>query len=82
MSTESQSFAHSADVQMGLSVNGHVLRIGHLGPDYVILDSSIDHPPSEAEVSLTVDGQESRWQVKLSEGLSASQTRARISAAE
>ena len=82
MSTENPpESAHSADVQMHLSVNGHSLRIGHLGPDYVILDNSIDHPPSEAEVSLTVDGQESRWAVRLSEGLSASNARARISAA-
>lgn len=73
--------SHSADVRMHLSVNGHILSIGHLGPDYVILDNPIDHPPSDAEVSLSVDGNETRWQVKLVDGLSASQTRSRISAA-
>jgi hypothetical protein len=72
--------AHSADVQMHLFVNGHSLRIGHLGPDYVILDAPIDHPPSEAEVSLVVDGRESRWAVRLSQGLSSSKARAPISA--
>jgi hypothetical protein len=51
---------HSADVQMHLSVNGHTLSIGHLGPDYVVLDAPIDHPPTEAEISLSVDGKESR----------------------
>jgi hypothetical protein len=71
--------AHPADVRMHLSVNGHILSIGHLGPDYVILDNPIDHPPSDAEISLSVDGNESRWQVRLIEGLSASQARSRIS---
>jgi hypothetical protein len=70
--------SHSADVQMHLSVNGHTLSIGHLGPDYVILDASIDHPPSDAEVFLSVDGKESRWKVRLVDGLSASQARSRF----
>jgi len=73
--------SHSADVQMHLSVNGHKISIGRLGPDYVVLDTSIDHPPSDAEISLSVDGKESRWKVRLLDGLSASQTRSRISTA-
>ena len=81
MSTENQEkLAHSADVRMFLSVNGHILTIGHLGPDYLILDNPIDHPPSDAEISLSVDGNESRWRVKLVDGLSAAQCRAPISA--
>ena len=80
MSTVNQEkLAHSADVQMQLSVNGHMLSIGHLGPDYVVLDTPIDHPPSDAEISLSVDGKESRWEVQLVDGLSADQARARIS---
>jgi hypothetical protein len=71
--------AHSADVQMHLSVNGHMLSIGHLGPDYVILDDPIDHPPTDAQISLSVDGKERRWAVRLVEGSSASQARTRIS---
>ncbi|MDA1056111.1 MAG: hypothetical protein O3C40_37500 [Planctomycetota bacterium] len=74
-----EKLAHSADVQMHLSVNGHVLRIGHLGPDYLILDNPIDHPPTDAEISLSVDGNDRRWRVKLVDGLSASQARSRIS---
>jgi hypothetical protein len=80
MSTVNQNRSgHSADVQMRLSVDGHTLSIGHLGPDYVILDASIDHPPSDAEVFLSVDGKESRWKVRLIDGLSASQARSRFS---
>lgn len=74
-----EKLAHSADVQMHLSVNGHVISIGHLAPDYVILDNPIDHPPCDAEIFMSVDGKESRWRVKLLDGLSASQPRSRIS---
>ena len=80
MSTiDREKLAHSADVQMQLSVNGHVLSIGHLGSDYVILDNPIDHPPSDAEIFMSVDGNESRWRVKLVDGLSVSRARTRIS---
>jgi hypothetical protein len=64
---------------MHLSVDGQVLSIGHLGPDYVVLDDPIDHPPADAHVSLSVDGNERRWRVRLVDGLSASQARTRIS---
>ncbi|MBM4029206.1 MAG: hypothetical protein FJ280_27980 [Planctomycetes bacterium] len=57
----------------------HLLSLGHLGPDYVVVDAPIDDPPSEAEISLSVDGSESRWEVRLIDGLSAAQARSRIS---
>jgi hypothetical protein len=79
MSTiDPEKFAHSADVQIHLSVDGHILSIGHLGPDYVILDNPIDHPPADAEISMLVDGKESRWGVKLIDGLSATHAHTRI----
>ena len=74
-----EKLAHSADVKMYLSVNGHIMSIGHLGPDYLILDNPIDHPPTDAEICMSVDGQESRWRVNLVDGLSANQARAQIS---
>ena len=64
-----ENLAHSADVQMQLSVNGHVLTIGHIGPDYVILDHPIDQPPSEAEISMSVDTWASQWPVVLPNGI-------------
>ncbi len=75
---DSEKVAHSADVEMHLSVNGQILSIGHLGPDYVILDSPIDHPPADAEISMSVDGKVSRWCVKLVDGLSSTQAHTRI----
>jgi len=71
--------AHSAEVQMHLSVNGHIMSIGHLGPDYVILDDPVDHPPADAQIFLSIDGRERRWQVRLVDGSTASQARTRIS---
>jgi len=70
---------YSADVQMHLSVNGHTLTIGHLGPDYLVVDKPIDYPTADAEISISVDEKEDRWQVRLTDGLSASQPRSRIS---
>ena len=59
---------HSADVRMRLLLNGFSLRIGQLGPDFLILREFREHPACEAEISLTVDGQEERWPVYLPEG--------------
>lgn len=73
-----EKLAHSANVQMHLSLGDQVLGINQLGPDFVILENPIDHPACMAEIFLSVDGQQSRWQVHLFEGLSASQARARI----
>ena len=76
--THQEIMHHSADVQMALSVGGQVLPIGRLGPNYVVLDRSIDYPPSQAEISLSVDGKCRNWQVSLVDGLSAACRRVRI----
>jgi hypothetical protein len=73
-----KSPGHSADVRMELRLNGHVLPIAQLGPDFLVLTAPIDHPPGEAEITLSIDGHESRWPVRLQEGLSAVQRRTRI----
>jgi hypothetical protein len=69
---------HSADVRMELRLNGHILPIGQLGPDFLVLRNPIDHPPTDGEIALSIDGHEDRWPVRLPDGLSGSQTRARI----
>jgi hypothetical protein len=63
--------AYSADVRMQLSVDGHTLSIGQLAPDFLILRNPTEHPPSEAEIALWIDGRERRWSVYLPEGISA-----------
>lgn len=63
---------------MRLNVNGHVFSIGQLGPDFVILDAPIDHPPSDAEIALSIDGRERRWTVHLPDGVAAEKQETRI----
>ena len=50
--------SHSARVRMELRLNGSVLAISHLGPDYLILAQPVDHPPGRAEIAMSVDGRE------------------------
>jgi hypothetical protein len=69
---------HSADVRMELRLNGSVLKISHLGRDYLILAQPIDHPPAQAEIVMSVDGKHSRWMVRLPAGLSAASLRTDI----
>ena len=73
-----QSPGHSADVRMELRLNGHVLRIAQLEPDFLVLSNPVDHPLADAEILHSIDGQESRWPVRLQEGASVSQRRTRI----
>ena len=54
---------------MQLCVNGYVLSIGQLGPDFIILENPTDHPPAEAEIAVWIDGRERRWNVQLPEGI-------------
>ena len=62
---------HSADVRITLAVNGHVFSAAELGPDFVVLRNPVPHPPAEAELSLSIDGQEERWRVELIDGIRA-----------
>ena len=70
--------SYSARVRMELRLNGSVLTISHLGPDYLILTEPVDHPPTQAEIAMSVDGNESRWAVQLPAGLSAASRRTSI----
>jgi len=64
---------------MHLRINGHVLTISQLAPDFIILKPPIDHPPAEAEIDYVVDGFERRWTVQLPEGVKAGQRKTNIS---
>ena len=66
---------YSADIRMRLNVNGFVLPIGQLGPDFIILRDPTEHPPADAEIVMSIDGEESRWNVHLPEGNSPGKVR-------
>ena len=56
---------------MRLLVNGSSLPIAQMGPDFLLLDQTIDHAPGDATIVFTVDGSERSWPVRLPAGLSA-----------
>jgi hypothetical protein len=78
MKSYSNHRGYSADVRMHLSLNGHTLRIGQLGPEFIILDDVLDHPPGQAEITMSIDGRVRRWSVRLPDGITASKPVTRI----
>jgi hypothetical protein len=72
MTENRQKLGHSADIRMQLSVNGSVLPIAQLGPGFLILKEPIDHPPSDGEIAVWIDGSERRWRIHLEHGIRAS----------
>jgi hypothetical protein len=68
-SPSTQIDAHSADVRIHLHVNGYILPVAQLGPSFLVLRNPMDHPPCEAEITLSIDGSEERWAVHLTNGI-------------
>jgi hypothetical protein len=46
-----------------------------MGPDFVLLESPVNHPPADASVVLQVDQSERSWRVRLPSGISAATKR-------
>ena len=67
---------------MRLHVSGLSLRITHMGPDFVLVESPVDHVPDEACIFLKVDDSESQWRVRLPEGISKDSNRVALALAE
>jgi len=74
----SEHEGYSADVKMEVRIGDQVHPIAHLGPNFLILRYPIECPPTDAEITLSIDGQKSRWIVRLVDGLRSSQRRAAI----
>jgi hypothetical protein len=70
---------HSADVRMHLLLNGHTLRIAQMGPNFLVLADTVEHPPADAEIVMTVDGDTERWMVRLPNGLHSGEKEVLIS---
>ena len=67
---------------MRMFVNGSVVPVAQLGPDFVILAQPAEaHPPARAEIEINVDGATDRFAVNLPAGLVAGGKRVPISAA-
>lgn len=77
--TDWKKNVHSADVRIELYLNGSVFNVAQLGRDFLILRDPFDHPPADAEISMSIDGHEDRWAVRLAEGIQAGQRKTSIS---
>jgi hypothetical protein len=65
-----------------LLVNGLSLRVAQMGPDSLLVESPVNHPPTNASIVLQVDESEGRWRVRLPQGISAGTKRVAIACAE
>jgi hypothetical protein len=71
---------HSAQVKMRLLVSGLSIPVAQMGPDFVLLESPVNHSPGPARVVLQVDQSERSWNVHLPHGISAGTKRVAIAA--
>jgi len=60
---------------MSLIINGAVIAINQMGPDFLLIEPADDHPPGEATIVFQVDQSERRWQVMLPNGISKASNR-------
>jgi hypothetical protein len=81
MINSSGQSSHSALVKMHLLLNGCSIPIVQMGPDFLILQSAAEHPPSDATLELCVDANERRWKVRLPNGISVASRTVEISSA-
>jgi len=82
MIEEQNQGAHSARVEMWLFINGASLGITHMGPDFVLVESTEDFPPGIASIFLKVDDSENRWNVTLPNGISKASNRVALAPSE
>jgi len=59
---------YSAEVRLKLIVGDRVFPLWQIAPHFVIPHSGLELPPTDAEVVMTVDGDEQRWHVRLANG--------------
>jgi hypothetical protein len=82
MSTTNQTpIGHSSVIHIQLSVNGMILPVGQLGLNFLVLEHPVDHPPIDAEISMSIDGREERWRVNLPDGIQMGKVKTAIAKA-
>jgi len=82
MIAEQSHGAHSAKVDMQLTINGDTIPITHMGSNFLFVDCSNDYPTCKASIFLQVDQSESRWQVILPNGISKNSKRVALAPCE
>jgi hypothetical protein len=56
---------------MHLVIGDHTLSVRQIGPDFLILETPIEHPPAMATLLVPIDGNMRERQVQLPAGVSA-----------
>ena len=56
---------------MHLLLDGRILSVGQLGPDFLLLREPFDLPPANATLDLTIDDSHRSWPIRLPNGISA-----------
>jgi len=69
---------HTAQVKMRLLVNGSSIAVAQMGPDFLLVEAPINHPPGKASLVLQVDQSERRWNAHLPDGISTASRRVAI----
>jgi hypothetical protein len=60
----------SADVRLDLLVDGRLIPLAKIGPEYAVLQNPDDVPAGQdAVLIMNVDGREHRWEIQLKEGI-------------
>jgi hypothetical protein len=67
---------------MRLLVNGFSILVRQMGNDFLLVDSPVNHPPTDASLILRVDMSERVWGVRLPEGMSTASNRVAIAAVD
>ena len=70
---------HSAQVKMRLLLNGSSIPVMQMGSDFLIVQSAMEHPPTDATLEICIDASERRWTVRLPHGMSAASQAVTIS---
>src|SRR5262245_28083011 len=63
-------------------VDGTSFRFSQMGPDFLLVESAIDHPPCQAVIELQVDDSRRSWGVRLPFGMTAGESRVVLSGPE
>ncbi len=50
-----------------------------MGPNFLVLKNPIDHSPVDAEITMSIDGHEDRWRVRLPDGIHSGRQKTAIS---
>lgn len=54
---------------MELRVDGRTLQLSQIGPDFLTLETAIDHPPCLATMWFSIDGREYEKEVRIPNGM-------------